>query len=97
MKLKLSRRADMDIDRLYDFLIKNKASRETAAKAILTIKNSLLSLCDNPKLGTSLDDAIGRRVWRTSFGKHEYITYYIPDYDNNKINILRIWHSSEDR
>ena len=38
MKLAFSRQADNDLDRLFSFLIKNKASLNTADKAILEIK-----------------------------------------------------------
>ncbi|MEE8057838.1 MAG: type II toxin-antitoxin system RelE/ParE family toxin [Pseudomonadales bacterium] len=97
MKLQFSHQADHDLDRLYSFLIKNKASLRTADKAILAIKKGAKQLLDNPELGISLDDSIERREWSVPFGKRAYILRYIPDYEDKVIRVLRIWHSREDR
>ena len=40
--------AGADLDRLYDFLIKNKASYKTAENALLKIKNGASFLIRNP-------------------------------------------------
>ncbi|ODS22915.1 hypothetical protein AB835_11730 [Candidatus Endobugula sertula] len=56
MQLQLSRLADHDLDRLYDFLITNKASKQIAHNAIATINKGMLSLKHDPKLGGTLDD-----------------------------------------
>jgi len=97
MQLQSSRLADHDLDRLYDFLITNKASKQTAHNAIATIKKGMLSLKHDPKLGVALDDRSGRDELSIKFGKRAYIVRYFSDYEANVIRILRIWHSREDR
>ena len=98
MQLQFSRIADRDIDRLYHFLISNKASLKTADKAILSIKEGAEALLSHPELGRALeDDPLERREWLIEFGKGAYILRYIPDYDAGLIRILRIWHSRENR
>lgn len=97
MKLAYLPETNLDIDRLYTFLIENKASLKTADKALLRIKEGAEMLIMNPELGLSMNDGTDRRELPLSFGQHAYILRYIPDYDNNEILILRIWHTREDR
>ncbi len=97
MELHSSRLSELDIDRLYDFLIENKASRKTAGKAFLKIKEGAQSLIDNPELGINMNDGTNRQELHIPFGKGEYVLRYIPDYDANIIYLLRIWHSNEIR
>ncbi len=81
MQLQFSRRADHDLDRLYEFLIENDASIRTADRAILDIRDSAKSLLDNPEIGTEICDETGRREWSVSFGKGAYVLRYMPDYE----------------
>jgi len=97
MKLQFSRRADKDLDRLYDFLITAQSSKNTAARAMIVIKEGAIHILDNPEIGTVLDDNTNRRELIIKFGKNNYVLRYIPDYEIKTINILRIYHSREDR
>ncbi len=97
MQLQFSRRADHDLDRLFHFLIENKASVRTADRAILAIKNGAKSLLENPEFGIALHDGSQRRELAIAFGKGAYILRYIPVLQTQTIYVLRIWHSREDR
>ncbi len=97
MQLQFSRQYDHDLDRLYAFLINNKATLKTADRAILTIKNAAKNLLTNPETGTSLGDALDRRELYIRFGKNGYTLRYVLDYDASIIRILRVWHSRENR
>ena len=97
MKLVYLPETDKDLDRLYDFLIKNATSLKVADKALLRIKQGANSLIDHPELGISLGDGTERRELSLNFGKGAYIIRYVPDYKHNEILILRIWHSKEVR
>ncbi len=97
MQLQFSRQYDHDLDRLYAFLIDNKATLKTADRALLTIKDAAKSLLTSPEIGTSLGDAFDRRELYIRFGKNGYTLRYVPDYDANVIRVLRVWHSREDR
>lgn len=97
MKLVYLPEADLGIDRLYTFLIENKASIKTADKALVRIKESAERLITDSELGLSMTDGTGRRELPLSFGQHAYILRYIPDYNNNEILILRIWCTRENR
>jgi len=55
MKIVYLPEADLDIDRLYTFLIENKASIKTTDKALLRIKEGAEMLIRNPELGLSMN------------------------------------------
>ena len=61
MKLQFSRRADSDLDRLYDFLITARSSNDTAARAMRAIKDGAIYILDNPEIVTALDDNTNHR------------------------------------
>ncbi|MEC9356783.1 MAG: type II toxin-antitoxin system RelE/ParE family toxin [Pseudomonadota bacterium] len=97
MQLRFSRRANHDLDRLYDFLIENAAALKTADRALLAIKQAALSLLDNPEIGTAINDETGRRELFVPFGKNVYVLRYVPDFDADVVYVLRIWHGREGR
>jgi len=94
-KIRWGYKTKNDFIRLNNFL-KNKSSK-AAYKIKPTIKKGCEALRDNPELGTSLKDSVGRRIWRIPFGRDEYVIFYVPDHETKTINILKIYHSREDR
>ncbi len=97
MKIQFSRRFDRDLDRLYDFLIENDASRKTAHRAIAAIRERAYSLSTHPRRGTPLHDALGRYESHIKFGKSGYTLRYVPDDATNTVYVLRVWHDREER
>ena len=95
MKLHFSLRAGQDVDRLFNFLIENEASIQTADSAIEAIREGALSLLRQPESGVSLNDGTRRQELYIPFGRHNYRLRYIVDYDQQVIRVLRIWHSRE--
>ncbi len=95
MRIVWAEETKADFRRLHKFLYKKCPT--AAIKAAKTIRNKAMILSDNPETGTSLGDEIGRRELYIRFGKNGYILRYIPNYDVNFIQILRVWHTREDR
>jgi len=97
MRLQFSFRSNVDLDRIYGFLTETTQSLKTADKALMSIKVGVLSLLDNPDIGTDMNDQTGRRELFVVFGKNNYVIRYQVDEEAGVIRILRIWHSREDR
>lgn len=97
MQIQFSHYFDRDLERLYHFLISNKASRKTAHRAIAAIRERAFSLAEHVKRGTPLHDALGRYESHITFGKSGYTLRYIPDESTDTVYILRVWHDRESR
>lgn len=86
--------AVQDVQRLIDFV---KAKNPTAArKAAQKIRKAASILAQNPHFGKPMEDETDRREFATNFGKRGYVLRYMID-DNQKIIIIRVWHSLEQR
>lgn len=82
-----------DLIRLREFLRpKSPKAAANAARRILDAANLLL---EQPYLGHPIDEMPEFHKLFIPFGKNGYDLKY--RLDNNKIVILRIWHSREDR
>ena len=92
--LKLSRRAQADMMRLYKFL--ELKSPSVAAKAIFTIRESLAPLKVMPLIGRPVLDSNNLRELVIAFGSDGYIALYeyIPEQDH--VYIVAIKHQKED-
>ncbi len=95
MRIVWAEETKADFRRLHEFLYKKNPN--AAIKAAQTIRKQSAILSDNPEAGTSLGDEMARRELYIRFGKNGYILRYIPNYDLNVIQILRVWHTREDR
>jgi toxin ParE1/3/4 len=82
-----------DLIRLREFLEPNNPkAAKNAAKSIVEAANLLL---DHPHLGRPMDDMPEFNQLPIPFGQRGYVLRYRIDGD--KIIILRIWHTREDR
>jgi len=95
MQIAWSTDTKADFRRFHEFL--NPKNTTAALKAVRTIREKVGLLADNPEIGTSLDDGSQRRELYIKFGSSGYVVSYVTDYDDDMINILRIWHSREER
>ena len=84
-----------DFRRFHDFL--DPENSAAAIRAAKTIREKTNILVDYPELGTALDDGTQRWELKIAFGKGNYVLRYIPDFEAERIEILRIWHSREER
>ena len=87
MELQFTPRAAHDLKRLRAFIAKHNS---TAAKRISqNLKESILLLLDNPKLGIESDEISGVRDY---FPRSYFVRYTVQ---NDAVIILRIWHGKE--
>ncbi|MEI6703022.1 MAG: type II toxin-antitoxin system RelE/ParE family toxin [Deltaproteobacteria bacterium] len=91
MKIQWTSKALSDLVRLYDFFaVKNK---QAAANTVQSLSSAPNRLFDQSRIGEKLDEFAPRDVRRIIIGRYE-MRYEIQ---GSIINILRIWHTSEDR
>ena len=84
-----------DFRRIRNFLIPENPN--AASKAVLTIREKTRILSTHPESGTALNDKTNRRELYIKFGKNGYTLRYVPDYDTQTIQILRVWHTRKNR
>lgn len=82
-----------DARRLFDFLKEKNLS--AAARAAQAIRKGADQLADFPDIGRPMNDGTGRRELFVPFGSTSYVLRYILD--TQKIVIIRVWHSREQR
>lgn len=81
-----------DLQRLHDFL--SSTSPAAARKAVRTIRQSLRTLEEQPRLGKLIDDLPGEfREWLIEFGSGGYVARY--HYDGERITVLVVRHQKE--
>ncbi|TDB51288.1 type II toxin-antitoxin system RelE/ParE family toxin [Photorhabdus khanii] len=91
MELKWTSKALSDLTRLYDFLVPvNKAG---AVRTIQALSAAPTDLLINPRIGERLEEFEPREVRRILAGHYE-MRYEIQ---GSTINVLRLWHTREDR
>lgn len=81
-----------DIERLYGFLA--KASQATAQRAALVILEAADLLAKNPNIGSVFGEF---RQWPAKFGNSAYVLRYQFQPDQNRVLVVRVWHSRENR
>lgn len=87
--------AELDIERLYDFLI---LENPVAAKeAMHAIDRGSQMLEEFPELGKPMEDSSNKRELFIPYGKNVYVLRYCIDSENEKIVVLRVWHGREKR
>lgn len=91
-QVKLSRRAQNDLPRLYDFLAKWDA--KIAAEAIDTILASFEEL-RVPEAGTPVPEGKGLRKWVIDYGDSGYTALYRYNKKTGTIVVLAIKHQKE--
>ncbi|NHN86460.1 type II toxin-antitoxin system RelE/ParE family toxin [Acetobacter musti] len=83
-----------DLQRLHDFLSSN--SPAAARKAARTIRQSLRTLEEQPRLGKLIDGLPDEfREWLIEFGSGGYVARY--HYDGERVTVLMIRHQKEVR
>ena len=85
--------AKQDIARLHEFL-KNK-SPDAASRMVDLLLNGADKLMDFPEMGKPLGDELKRRELFLAFGAGAYVVRYILT--ENKIVVIRVWHTREMR
>ncbi len=92
MKLVWAKEAEVDLDRLFNFLLEK--SPNAAAKAMRAIYDNVDKLIEFPEIGPLIDDS-GRREYYIPFAASAYVLrYYIV---NDHVVIVRVWHGRESR
>lgn len=91
MQPRWSGKALSDLARLYEFLA--AVDQKAAARAVRTLSAAPLRIMEHPRIGEQLDEFKPREVRRILVGKYE-MRYEIRKSD---IQILRLWHTREDR
>jgi plasmid stabilization system protein ParE len=85
--------AKEDIARLHEFLKhKNPDAASRAVDLLLAGADRLLNF---PEIGKPLGDELKRRELYLAFGAGAYVLRYILT--RNKIIVIRVWHSRENR
>ena len=91
MKIEWTSKALGDLARLYEFLA--LLNQSAAARLVQSLTKAPNSLVNNPRIGEKLDEFLPREVRRILAGQYE-IRYEIQ---GDKLYILRLWHSREQR
>lgn len=92
----LSPEALNDIDSIYSYIADTLREKEIAIKMIRQIENNILSLNELPNRFRLYDE----EPWK-SRGLHimsvkKYLVFYIPDDENQTVNVLRVIYGSRD-
>ena len=91
-RLRWSQPALLDIARLHDFLAPK--SRDTARRAIKTIRHEIKALARHPAIGRPVEEMAPEfREWVIEFGSGAYIALY--HYDGKEVVILAVRHGRE--
>lgn len=93
MRLRWLPEAWQDIERLYDFLLKQDPG--AAARAMEVILDGAERLLEMPEIGRPMQDDTGRRELYSTFGSGAYVLRYTIDRDI--VVVIRVWHSRENR
>lgn len=91
MEVKWTSKALSDLNRLFEFLA--VVNRPAAAKAVQSLTAALVRIIEQPRIGERLDEYEPREVRRLLVGRYE-MRYELS---NDKLYVLRIWHTRENR
>ena len=91
MQIRWTRKAQSDLVRLYEFLA--PVNRQAAAHTVQSLTRAPDALRENPRLGEQLFQFEPREIRRIQVGHYE-MRYEVA---GDKLYILRLWHSREDR
>lgn len=91
MHLQWTTKAESDLHRLYDFLL--KVNPQIALLIVQKLVTTARTLIDHPRIGLRLPEFTAQEVRRLIVGDYE-IRYLIKD---DIITVLRLWHTREDR
>lgn len=91
MNLEWTSKAESDLHRLYDFLV--RVNPPAATNIVRQLVDAAKTLLEHPRLGSRLPEFTSHEVRRLIVGDYE-IRYSI---NNTSITILRLWHTREDR
>ncbi len=91
IKVKWTSRALVDLVRLHNFL--EPVNPRTAATVVQALSHAPDRLCEHPRLGARLEEFDPREV------RHIFVDAYEMRYElqHDRIFILRLWHSRENR
>ena len=91
MNIQWTGKAVSDLARLYEFLA--PVNKPAAVRAVRQLTAAPRLLEANPRLGERLEEFERREVRRILVGRYE-VRYEIRE---STINVLRLWHTREDR
>lgn len=90
-RLRYSKRASIDLIRLYEFLAAKDVA--TAQSAIKEIRNALAALVRNPKIGRPVEE--GFRECIIDFGSSGYLALYDFDEMLDEVVVHAVRHQKE--
>ncbi|MBB2794990.1 UNVERIFIED_ORG: plasmid stabilization system protein ParE [Rhizobium pisi] len=96
MKFVFLPEAEDDIERLFDFLMRQE-SPVAAQKAMLAIDEGIQMLLENPYLGIRMESHAEYRQLFVPFGKSAYVLRYRIRDEADTLVIVRVWHGREKR
>ena len=91
MEIQWTSKALDDVNRLFEFLA--LVNRQAAAKTVQNLTSAPVRILEQPRIGEKLDEFLPREVRRLLIGQYE-MRYELQ---NDKLYILRIWHTREQR
>lgn len=91
MKLQWSSKAEDDLHRLHDFLV--RANPQAANRIVQQLVKTAGTLIDHPRIGLRLPEFTKDEIRKIIVSDYE-MRYLITD---ESITILRLWHTREDR
>jgi plasmid stabilization system protein ParE len=89
VKLRFTKRALGDLQRLRAFIAKDNP--QAAQRASAALRRSIAGLVDQPRMGPALEYPPGVRRWVAG----PYVVHYLIE--DETLTVLRIWHGRERR
>lgn len=91
---KLSDKAISDVDEILSYFMIDLSNEKAAAVFLNSFQSVIDNLTEFPQLGVALDNEFITAEDVRFVILNQYIIYYLPDCDNQIINILRVIHGS---
>jgi plasmid stabilization system protein ParE len=92
-RIKVSESAQIDIQRLHQFLA--KSSPPAALRAVQTIRQAFKPLREHPEIGRPVEDEPGLRELIIVFGSSAYLALYQFERGDELLVILTVRHQLE--
>ena len=92
MKLALTPLARSDIDEIWRYVFTGSGSEEIATRLVDKLRQTILRLRRNPRMGRSRSDDLGGEL--RSLPREGYVIFYRIDKD--VLRVIRVLHGSRD-
>lgn len=89
--------AEADIDEAISYIQDELSNPEAAESFVDELEKELEDICKNPKNGRIVENEFLKRDDVRRFLVKNYIAYYLIDYENNRIVILRVVYGKREQ